>query len=73
MATYTTQLSQTYGTIVGQGVARSPVTAICSVALTTAMIDNANDEVELFWVPKGAVITGIDTTEAAAADGVLAG
>lgn len=54
MAIYTTQKSQTYGTIYGAGHARNTVTDGCSVALTTAMIDNANDEVELLWVPAGA-------------------
>jgi hypothetical protein len=58
MAIYTTQKSQTYGTVVGQGMSRALVTDIVSVALTTAMIDNVNDEVELLWVPKGAVIVG---------------
>jgi len=29
------------------------------VALTTAMIDNANDDVGLLWLPKGAVILGM--------------
>jgi hypothetical protein len=60
MAIFTTALSQTYGPVIGQGVARNTVTQICSVALTTAMIDNANDEVELCWVPKGAVITACE-------------
>lgn len=60
MATYTTQLSQTYSPKVGQGASRNPVMQMCSVALTTAMIDNANDEIELCWVPKGAVITGVE-------------
>lgn len=55
MAIYTTQKSQTYGTVVGQGGSRNLVTDTVSVALTTAMIDNVNDEVELLWVPKGAV------------------
>jgi len=55
MATYTTQRSQTYGTVFGQGSSRNLLTDTVTVALTTAMIDNANDEVELLWVPKGAV------------------
>lgn len=59
MAIYTTQKSQTYATVIGQGGSRNIVREMVSVALTTAMIDNANDEVELFWVPKGAVICGI--------------
>jgi hypothetical protein len=55
MAIYTTAESQTYGTVAGQGSSRYVVSRTVSVAMTTAMIDNANDEVELFWVPKGAV------------------
>lgn len=55
MATYTTQKSQTYGTVIGQGGSRNLITDTVTVSLTTAMIDNANDEVELLWVPKGAV------------------
>lgn len=55
MATYTTQRSQTYATVYGQGSSRNLVTDTVSVAITTAMIDNTNDEVELLWVPKGAV------------------
>lgn len=58
MAIYTTAHSQTYGTVIGAGGSRNLVTQIMSVAMTTAMIDNANDEVELCWVPKGAVIVG---------------
>lgn len=55
MAIYTTAKSQTYGTVIGQGIARALVTDTVTVSLTTAMIDNVNDEVELLWVPKGAV------------------
>lgn len=60
MTIYTTQKSQTYATVVGQGGSRNLVVDGCSVAMTTAMIDNANDEVELLWVPKGAVIVGVE-------------
>jgi hypothetical protein len=61
MAIYTTQASQTYAIIPGQtGAARSILCQIGSIALTTAMLDNANDEIELCWVPKGAVITGAE-------------
>lgn len=55
MAIFTTRKSQSYGTVIGQGGSRNLVTDTVTVALTTAMIDNANDEVELLWVPKGAV------------------
>jgi hypothetical protein len=55
MASYTTQRSQTYGTVFGQGGSRNLITDTVSVALTTAMLDNVNDDVELLWVPKGAV------------------
>lgn len=56
MTIYTTAKSQSFGNIIGQGSARNLVTDIVSVAMTTAMIDNANDEVELLWLPKGAVV-----------------
>lgn len=59
MAIYTTSQSQTYGKTFGPGVARQRVDIVAIVAVTTAMLDNANDEVGLFWVPKGFVPTGI--------------
>ena len=59
MATYTTQRSQTYATRFAVGGARATVTDVVAVALTTAMIDNANDEIELLKVPSGAVITRV--------------
>lgn len=58
MATYYTDKSRTFGTRVGHGGHRQVLTAEAIVAITTAMIDNANDEVGLFWLPKGAVIVG---------------
>lgn len=58
MATYETDLSRTSGLVVGPGPSRQTVTATAIVAMTTAMIDNANDDVGLFYVPKGAVIVG---------------
>jgi hypothetical protein len=58
MATYETSKSATYGVSYGAGVARQSVTDSVVVAITTAMIDNANDDVGLLWVPAGAVITG---------------
>lgn len=60
MAIYSTSKTQTYSTKAGYGSYRGPVTDFVSVAVTTAMIDNANDEVELLWVPKGAVILGVE-------------
>lgn len=59
MAIYTTQRSQSYGTVYGVGGVRQVIEDGVTVSMTTAMIDNTNDEVELFWVPAGAVITGI--------------
>lgn len=59
MAIYTTQKSQTYGTVVGQGGSRAIVFDGVAVAMTTAMIDNANDEVELLTLPKGAVVVEV--------------
>lgn len=59
MATYYTNQSRTFGTRIGQGAARELVTATAIVAMTTAMIDNTNDLVGLFWLPKGAVVVGV--------------
>lgn len=59
MAIYTSTDTQTYSTVRGTGAAGNEVTFIRSYAITTAMIDNVNDEIELCWVPAGAVITGI--------------
>jgi hypothetical protein len=56
MATYETSKSSTYGLTYGPGVARQTVVDCAIVALTTAMIDNANDDVGLLYLPKGAVI-----------------
>ncbi len=58
MATYETSLSSTAGLIVGPGYTRQVVCATAIVTLATAMTDNANDDVGLFRVPKGAVIVG---------------
>lgn len=60
MATYATQKSQTYGTVIGQGGSRNLVVDMVSVALTTAMIDNTNDAIELLQVPKGTVVVSVE-------------
>src|SRR5262245_17698146 len=44
--------------LVGNGWSRAVVCETAIVAMTTAMIDNANDDVGLFWLPAGAVIVG---------------
>lgn len=59
MAVYETTKSATYGTSYGPGVARQVVVDTAIVALTTAMINNADDDVGLLWLPKGAVILGM--------------
>lgn len=58
MATYYTDKSRSFGPRVGVGQHRQIMTAEAIVAITTAMIDNTNDEVGLFRLPKGAVIVG---------------
>jgi hypothetical protein len=65
MATYETSKSATYGLTYGPGVARQVVVDCAIVALTTAMIDNANDDVGLLYLPKGAVILdmGVSITD----------
>jgi hypothetical protein len=60
MAVYYTTLSpsQGYGKagkVVGSGWARETVTATAIVAITTTNMDNANDDIGLFWVPAGCV------------------
>ncbi|MBK8467829.1 MAG: hypothetical protein IPL32_18615 [Chloracidobacterium sp.] len=59
MAIYATSQSAAYGKKFGPGVARQRIELVAIVAVTTAMLDNANDEVGLFWVPKGFVPTAI--------------
>jgi hypothetical protein len=56
MAVYETSKSASYGLTYTPGVARQVICDCVIVALTTAMIDNANDDVGLLWLPKGAVI-----------------
>ncbi|CCB64471.1 hypothetical protein [Hyphomicrobium sp. MC1] len=59
MAIYTTSQSRVSGKAKAQGSATQEVVIPFIVAVTTGMIDNANDEVGLAWVPKGFVPTGI--------------
>lgn len=59
MAIFFTDKSRSFGTAYGAGPARDEVSDIAIVAMTTAMIDNVDDEVGLMWVPAGAIITGI--------------
>lgn len=56
MAVYETSKSARYGKSYTAGIARQPIVDTAIVALTTEMIDNANDDVGLLWLPKGAVI-----------------
>lgn len=56
MAVYYTDTSRSFGPRIGSYGHRTPVTAVAIVAMTTPMIDNANDEVGLFYLPKGAVV-----------------
>ena len=58
MAVYYTDKSRSFGTRVGHGQYRAEYVAEAIVAMTTAMIDNADDEVGLFYLPKGAVVVG---------------
>jgi hypothetical protein len=56
MAVYETSKSASYGLTYTPGVARQVICDTVIVALTTAMMDNANDDVGLVWLPKGAVL-----------------
>lgn len=62
MAIWYTDQGRTFGTRVGAGISRQVQAATAIVTMTTTMIDNADDEVSLFWLPKGAVIVGIAAT-----------
>jgi hypothetical protein len=72
MAVYETSLSNTQsGVVYANGHARQVVVAAAIVACTTAMIDNAADDVGLFNLPAGAVVVGI-TAGATDMDGATA-
>ena len=58
MATYYTDKSRSFGPAAGPGHNRQELVAEAIVDIATAMIDNTNDEVGLFWLPAGAVVTG---------------
>lgn len=68
MATYETERSRSYSVVGGPGVGKTLVWEKVSIALATAMLDNANDDVGLFYVPKGCIpivamlsLTDVDT------------
>lgn len=65
MATYETDKSARSAISAGIGHFRQPVTDFVTVALTTAMINNADDDVGLLYVPAGAIIqdVGLSLTE----------
>jgi len=46
------------GPTIGVGWSRNIITLEAQVAMTTAMIDNANDDVGLFYAPTGFVVMG---------------
>lgn len=73
MAITYTDKSQTYSARKGPGSPGQIVTDYTIVAVTTGMLDNANDEVALLWVPKNAVILGIKirVTDMDASTGLL--
>ena len=58
MAVYYTDKSRSFATAGGVGLNGQEQCAIAIVAMTTAMLDNADDEVGLFYLPKGAIVTG---------------
>lgn len=58
MATYETVLSGGRGEVIGSGWGREKISLVAIVAMTTAMLDNANDDVGLFNAPEGFVVTG---------------
>jgi hypothetical protein len=73
MAIYATSQSLPGGKTKGPGASSQEVVITAIIAVTTAMIDNANDEVGLFWVPKGFIPTSIvfNTTDMDGSTGLL--
>jgi hypothetical protein len=58
MAVFNTSRSRNPYQGVGHGWGRELVHDVVSVAMTTAMIDNADDDVGLLYLPAGAVVVG---------------
>ena len=73
MAIYATSQSLPGGKTKGPGASTQEVVIPFIVAVSTDMIDNANDEVGLAWVPKGFMPTGIvfNTTDMDSSTGLL--
>ncbi len=59
MAIVYTDKARTWSSRRGPGAPNGIVTDYCKVTIGTGMIDNADDEVALLWVPKNAVILGV--------------
>jgi hypothetical protein len=57
MATYETSKSKNKSGV-GHGWNRQVIEDFVCVAMTTAMLDNANDDVGLLWLPAGAIVLG---------------
>jgi hypothetical protein len=57
MALYYTDQTRNFATRHGIGYARAEMTFANVIAVTTAMIDNIDDEVGLFFVPPGFTVT----------------
>jgi hypothetical protein len=58
MAVYETSLSGRRGVVSSTGWGREKIILPAIVAMTTAMLNNADDDVGLFYAPKGLVVTG---------------
>lgn len=71
MAIYTTSQVNAGRTVTGPGISREEITITAIIAVTTAMIDNADDEVGAFYVPKGFVVTGVGMGSTALAASAL--
>ncbi len=59
MATYETSRSGLRAPVDATGWSREKICHTAIIAMTTAMIDNANDDVGLFYVPAGFIVTDI--------------
>lgn len=63
--------SREFGPVREPGANRDTCIASVAVAMTTAMIDNADDDVGLFYLPAGAVIVGATISASAMDEGAV--
>lgn len=59
MANYTTTKTASYAKKAGYGAYRGEIADFVTITVSTTVIGTINNTIELLWVPKNAVITGI--------------